>query len=141
MLQHDIVVKNPSKLPSRLSVLDRADVDPTEWGYKSWLARVPSSGELLMTYSTNQKTLLAIRRSSADGAPGSWGPAELHPEMSNDTDSHRAPRDQEWSANVLQDDTVLVSVSVTRSRETTYTCAHTYVAPLTRTVRADLWHH
>ena len=64
-----------------------------------------------MTYSTNAKTLLAIRRSGADGAPGSWGAAELHPEMSNDTDSRRAARDQEWSIHVLRDDTVLVSVS------------------------------
>jgi hypothetical protein len=69
-----------------------------------------------MTYSTNAKTLLAIRRSGADGAPGSWGAAELHPEMSNDTDSHRAARDQEWSIHVLRDDTVLVSVSSSTAR-------------------------
>eukprot|EP01045_Picozoa_sp_COSAG04_P011841 COSAG04_NODE_776_length_10398_cov_2.756870_1_plen_164_part_10 len=111
---HDILVKNPSTLPPKLTVLDRADVNSSEWGYKSWIARVPSTGELLMTYSTNAKTLLAIRRSSADGAPGSWGAAELHPEISNDTDSKRSARDQEWSIHVLRDDTVLVSVSSPR---------------------------
>ena len=40
---YDIDVKNPARLPGKLAVLDRADVDRDEWGYKSWLARVRKS--------------------------------------------------------------------------------------------------
>jgi hypothetical protein len=40
---YDIDVKNPTRLPGKLAVLDRADIDRDEWGYKSWLARVRKS--------------------------------------------------------------------------------------------------
>ena len=97
---HDIVVKQflptpPGRLPPTLPVLDRADVDlanpgPSITQYKPWIVRVPTTGELLLTYrddmlmETAPGGGLVIRRSSAAAAPGSSGPPEYHPELGAD---------------------------------------------------------
>ena len=112
---HDIIVKSPSKLPASLPVLDRKDVidmpysnaNLLTWGYKPWIARVPTTGELLMSYSAMGKTLLVIRRSNTSGA--SFGAPEVHPELSASPGARHNKTDQEWSIHVLHDATVLLN--------------------------------
>jgi hypothetical protein len=78
---HEILVTAPDVLPPTLSVLDRADLSGQTDAYKPWITIIPQSGELIMSYASDHKTLLVIRRSSDAGAPGSWGPEEPHPEV------------------------------------------------------------
>ena len=131
---HDIVVKQflrtpPGRLPPTLPVLDRADVDldnpgPSITQYKPWIVRVPTTGELLLTYRDDMLKDsapgggLAIRRSSAAaaGAPGSWGPPEYHPELGADPGApfpsgpnHKPGPDGEFAIHALHDGTVLLN--------------------------------
>ena len=131
---HDIVVKQflatpPGRLPPTLPVHDRADVDldnpgPSITQYKPWIVRVPTTGELLLTYRDDMLKDsapgggLAIRRSSAAaaGAPGSWGPPEYHPELGADPGApfpsgpkHKPGPDGEFAIHALHDGTVLLN--------------------------------
>lgn len=95
----EILVTAPHTLPSTLPVLDRADLTGQTDAYKPWLTIIPQTGELIMTYAADRKTLLVIRRSSQQGAPGSWGVEEPHPEVRGDN---------EYSIHALHDGTVVL---------------------------------
>jgi hypothetical protein len=124
------VVKGPgSRLPATLDVIDRRDVDahppPNVSQYKPWITRVPTTGEILLTYRddnamSNGAGGLVVRRSNESGAPGSWSAPELHPELRFDPRAPFKSPDGEWSVHALSDGTILLndgSCSMWRSED------------------------
>jgi hypothetical protein len=123
------------KLPSTLEVLDRADIDArpavSVSQYKPWVTLIPNTAELLLSYrddnlmSHTKAGGLVVRRSLQLGAPGSWQPAEYHPELQYDPKAPFKSPDGEWSIHALKDGkTVLLtdgSCSMWRSEDTART--------------------